>query len=43
MKLRVIGAAIALSLMALGSSAVKAADYPDRPISVMVSDYDGRW
>jgi len=37
MKLRVIGAAIALSLLTLGSSTVKAADYPDRPISVMVS------
>lgn len=37
MKLRVIGTAIALSVFALGSSAVKAGDYPDRPISVMVS------
>jgi len=37
MKLKIIGAAIALSLVALASSTVKAGDYPDRPISVMVS------
>jgi len=35
-KAKIIGAAIALSV-SMGSSAVKAADYPERPISVMVS------
>jgi len=37
MKLGVFGAAIALCVLSLGSSAINAADYPDRPISVMVS------
>ncbi len=37
MKLKVFGAAIALSVLALGSSVANAADYPERPISVMVS------
>ncbi len=37
MNCKKIGAAIALSVLALTSSAVRAADYPDRPISVMVS------
>lgn len=37
MKLRVFATALVLSVFALGSSAVKAADFPDHPISVMVS------
>jgi len=37
MKLGVFRAAIALCVLSLGSSAINAADYPDRPISVMVS------
>lgn len=37
MKLRNISAAIVLSMLTLGGTAAQAQDYPDRPISVMVS------
>ncbi len=37
MKKQFMGAIMALSVLALGTSAVNAGDYPDRPISVMVS------